>query len=426
MYNGAKWFWVYGEKIPRYLDLQNSVNTLTQNINMVNNDMWNLYWQNRNYTDQKISEINMQRYVDDGYDYIVSGTPSIQYSVTNDSPSPYGFNLESDGFYTSQNQGVGESYAYALIELNNTTSDIVTIAIQCKVDSETLNDKGYLSYLNTRLDYEFWTSTNAILVADENNKTYIQEYTLDPGYNYITVKYGKDPFNDQGTDCFKFKVVSVSTERRHNATKEYVDSEDTEEIYNQILEVSALSGRIDAIKPNIYVKASKSSMNLIPSPVTNDICYIVEDLNKPIGKEIYPGLLTFPSTVTVNTLSDGNTITLKDSTETVILSLVKMQQTVTITLTEPDNQMTTVTYTTADDVNYTYSSGPQSIMLNEVLDVLSTWDNDELAEFVLTNTKMLTNTYIYDGMWKQIRDEKTSTLTTVSVALSQLTTVGGN
>lgn len=129
-----------------------------------------------------------------------------------DDAAGYAFERTSDGYYTSQNAGIDDSFSYAEIDFNFTEDTLV--AIRCISYGESNYDYGLVS----NVDYGLATSSTA-----DSSSTYVfhsfkGESSADPvdlfmtipaGNHFITLKYVKDSSQSSNGDYFKFRVLKT-------------------------------------------------------------------------------------------------------------------------------------------------------------------------------------------------------------------------
>lgn len=127
--------------------------------------------------------------------------------VTN--PSTYGFDLTSDGYYTSNNAGVANSYALCKVNLTvNVTCNLIFDIINY---AETGCDYGIFGKLDSELtDSDYATSYQHSSSSSIQTLVY---FNVEPGSHYIYVKYTKDSSVDTYNDSLKFKLRSETYER---------------------------------------------------------------------------------------------------------------------------------------------------------------------------------------------------------------------
>lgn len=128
----------------------------------------------------------------------------------------YDFTKTSDGYYTSQNAGVHNSYSYGGFKFNFTQS--TTITIRCISYGEAKHDYGIVSNLDTALEWSNTADTTGVKKAfsgeSESSSSYVDlTMTIPSGNHYITFKYIKDSSVHKNGDYFKIKCFIPKTSR---------------------------------------------------------------------------------------------------------------------------------------------------------------------------------------------------------------------
>lgn len=143
-----------------------------------------------------------------------SGTPS--YTVGSVSGAAYGFALNNDGYYESQNKGQSQSVAVTKVNLD--------LPVRCLVTFNYINyaeatyDYGMFGNIDVELDtvnHEEGTngvnnSTNLKLLLSSSSDNSANERTLtyevEAGQHFIEAKFSKDQYTNDGNDSLQFKV----------------------------------------------------------------------------------------------------------------------------------------------------------------------------------------------------------------------------
>lgn len=134
------------------------------------------------------------------------------YSVTNIS-STYGFELNNNGYYESNNQGHSNSAAVCRIDLHLPVTATVTFSLINYAEST--YDYGLLSDVDTDLSTSASADTSDVYWSGQNhNNSSVQTvtYTISAGDHYIYAKYFKDQYTDDGNDSLQFKVAITLNE----------------------------------------------------------------------------------------------------------------------------------------------------------------------------------------------------------------------
>ncbi len=128
----------------------------------------------------------------------------------------YDFAKTSDGYYTSQNAGIHNSYSYGGFKFNFTQS--TTITIRCISYGEAECDYGIVSNLDTSLELNNTADTTGVKKAfsgeNESSSSYVDlTMTVPSGSHFITFKYIKDSSVHKNGDYFKIKCFVQKTSR---------------------------------------------------------------------------------------------------------------------------------------------------------------------------------------------------------------------
>lgn len=134
--------------------------------------------------------------------------PQNSYTIEAVEGVEYGFSLNENGYYESENVGVNSSYAICKIKINS--YGINNLYLDCINSSEFSYDFGLLSEVNAPLSLDYETDTDNVFKSFRGiNNTNIQSIdygVLPAGEHYIYVKYKKDFSDAQGRDSLQFKV----------------------------------------------------------------------------------------------------------------------------------------------------------------------------------------------------------------------------
>ena len=140
---------------------------------------------------------------DDTVYYDFSGQ---SYSVSSVDGATYGFTLNSDGYYESNNQGVNSSAALCKIVFNLSAEKQVTI--DAITYGESNYDYGLLGAVDQVLDTTstvdsgiFWNGK-----GKSSADPYQVTYTIPAGEHFVYAKYIKDSSADKNKDSLQFKV----------------------------------------------------------------------------------------------------------------------------------------------------------------------------------------------------------------------------
>lgn len=173
-----------------------------------------------------------QELIDNGFDYLV-GTieKQVNYTVENIS-TDYGFELNANEYYESNNKGVKSSYSLCKVIFNNEQS--ISIPISYINSGESNYDYGIFGNIDQIL-----SSSNSDDGATGSEKVFknckgeslpdVKEivYEIPAGEHFIYIKYRKDNSGNNDNDSLQFKIPSTFQqgvyENRKMATTKYVD-----------------------------------------------------------------------------------------------------------------------------------------------------------------------------------------------------------
>ena len=128
----------------------------------------------------------------------------------------YKFTQTSDGYYTSTNAGVANSYSYGALFFN--FEETTTVTLRCISYGESNHDYGIVSQLDVSLSVDnsddgATGSTNVLHNFKGESSSNYQDITLSvpSGTHKITFKYRKDSSQDSYDDCFKIRALTTKT-----------------------------------------------------------------------------------------------------------------------------------------------------------------------------------------------------------------------
>ena len=131
--------------------------------------------------------------------------PTILYEVESVDGATYGFELNDNGYYESQNAGIGDSYSLCKIVL--TCDGTSNLYLDCINSAESGYDYGILSNIDQTLSLS--TSDSNYYKKFTSSSTSIQTVNygvLEAGEHFIYVKYRKDGSVNSGNDSLQFQV----------------------------------------------------------------------------------------------------------------------------------------------------------------------------------------------------------------------------
>ena len=138
--------------------------------------------------------------------------------------------IENNGYYISNNHGIGASAALCKVVVNNPGLDNeYKMIVECTQLTEDNYDFGLLSHWDTALSLDAETYyggsddiNNGLVYFSLPNdfETNRVEYELPSGEHYITVKYSKDGSAEDQNDEFKFRVYFERVEEEPDQPSE--------------------------------------------------------------------------------------------------------------------------------------------------------------------------------------------------------------
>ena len=177
----------------------------------------------KQYVDDSISNVisekidslpTTQDLVDNGFNYDTgeSETVEIPITVTNISTT-YGFTINDNGYYESNNKKKANSWALCKITIN--APQAFTLTIPYISSGESNYDYGIFGQLDTELansstDDGATNSAKVKLNCKGQPSTAVKQvsYDIPVGEHFIEIKYRKDGSGDQGNDSLQFKIDS--------------------------------------------------------------------------------------------------------------------------------------------------------------------------------------------------------------------------
>nr|DAH82978.1 MAG TPA: Neutrophil gelatinase-associated lipocalin [Caudoviricetes sp.] len=126
----------------------------------------------------------------------------------------YDFTLTSDGYYTSQNAGVANSYAYGGFKFTFTKP--TQVKFRCISYGESNYDYGIMSNLDTSLSSDNTADSTGVYHSFKGESSATPQtfsMTIPAGNHYVSFKYIKDGSNNTNGDYFKVKCFTTSQSR---------------------------------------------------------------------------------------------------------------------------------------------------------------------------------------------------------------------
>ena len=130
------------------------------------------------------------------------------FEVVAISGASYGFALNSNGYYESNNKGVDNSAAVCRVNIH--AAKACTVTFKCINYAESNYDFGLLGVLDAALDTGYSdVSTNVAKNFKGSSSASVQTYAytnVAKGDHFIDVKYRKDSSQSSNNDTLQFKV----------------------------------------------------------------------------------------------------------------------------------------------------------------------------------------------------------------------------
>ena len=130
------------------------------------------------------------------------------FEVVAISGASYGFALNSNGYYESNNKGVDNSAAVCRVNIH--AAKACTVTFKCINYAESNYDFGLLGVIDKDLNIGYSdTSTNVQKSFKGSSKSSVQTYAytnVAAGDHFIDVKYRKDSSQSSNNDTLQFKV----------------------------------------------------------------------------------------------------------------------------------------------------------------------------------------------------------------------------
>lgn len=130
------------------------------------------------------------------------------FEVVAISGASYGFALNSNGYYESNNKGVDNSAAVCRVNIH--AAKACTVTFKCINYAESNYDFGLLGVIDKELNTGYSdTSTNVQKSFKGSSKSSVQTYAytnVAAGDHFIDVKYCKDSSQSSNNDTLQFKV----------------------------------------------------------------------------------------------------------------------------------------------------------------------------------------------------------------------------
>lgn len=162
--------------------------------------------------------------IDNGVDVtnnlIVHTSHEPTYTVSTANGASYGFALNGNNYYQSQNNGVDKSAAVCKVDFNLPVRCLVTI--QYINYAEATYDFGVFGNIDTTLSNSYYAAgSGGATITDSNyklacntssyNTSSVQTitYEIPAGEHYIYIKYSKDDATSSNNDTLQFKISNI-------------------------------------------------------------------------------------------------------------------------------------------------------------------------------------------------------------------------
>ena len=189
------------------------------------------------------------------------------YTVEN--VGQYGFDLESSGYYVSNNKGISKTAAVCRVNIYVPVAATVTFTFINY--SEEGYDFGVFGNADVALNHNYYPAGNSgAEISDDsyrlacNTSTYNNtsqhtlEYSISAGEHYIDVKYSKDDASNAHNDTLQFKV-SISLDEPYSPVPYYAyDITNIQSNHTIIVVSSGDSEHLFVKKSNVYKEAIKA------------------------------------------------------------------------------------------------------------------------------------------------------------------------
>ena len=136
-------------------------------------------------------------------------TPYVEraYTVSDISGASYGFKLNSNGYYESQNKGIDSSYAICRVDFHGTDK----IIFDCINYAESNYDFGILSNVDSTLSLSNSEDSSAVVFKSFRGQQSPDIVSVvydggDPQDHFIYIKYRKDSSVNKNYDSLQFKI----------------------------------------------------------------------------------------------------------------------------------------------------------------------------------------------------------------------------
>lgn len=224
--NTAANLYIYGAEIlvDYSLPIEYTINSSGENCTVSPNGLTTVY--DGSVFTLRIESDSKPTVTDNGVDMsdaVVQKQVSLDFDVSTAPNASYGFALNSNGYWESQNKGKASSAAVCVVSMD--------LPVECTVTFHLINyaestyDYGLLSNIDTTLSNSASAdSTNVYWNGSNKNSSNVQDavYTIPSGQHFIYVKYFKDSYTDSNNDTLQFKIdITPNEELPSNVYYEY-------------------------------------------------------------------------------------------------------------------------------------------------------------------------------------------------------------
>jgi hypothetical protein len=137
-----------------------------------------------------------------------NNSSSTNYTIESVSGASYGFTLNSDSYYESENKGQANSAA--LCKVTFMTDGVSNVYFDCINFAESNYDYGLLSVVDRTLTTSFGADTSNVFKSFKGSQSAsiqtVDYGVLSAGEHFIYVKYIKDTSVDNNNDSLQFKL----------------------------------------------------------------------------------------------------------------------------------------------------------------------------------------------------------------------------
>lgn len=135
------------------------------------------------------------------------------YIIEDVSGASYGFSLNSNGYYESENKGIKSSAA--LCKVIFTSDGVTPFTLECINYAESSYDYGLLSNIDTTFSTSSAADTSNVFKSFKSLQSAsvvtVDYGVVSAGEHYIYVKFIKDSSQDSNNDSLQFKIVSPTS-----------------------------------------------------------------------------------------------------------------------------------------------------------------------------------------------------------------------